>query len=166
MPHRHKALLLSMWPAVLFLVWFNNFDWITGFYWSYTLLLRQLILTHSCFTVCTENWMHIRLNYNWFLPAVEATVGGGGRGYSTWGYTENGSWLSACNQGGSCASQSTDKYLRHMYYVTCLHVANLCMNWVVGLGHGEFDKQSIMVGSPQLASDRAIHLHGGKIHLT
>ena len=52
-----------------------------------------------------------------------------------------------------------------MYNVTCLHVANLCMNGVVGLGHGELDKQSIMVGSPQLASDRAIHLHGGKIHL-
>ena len=23
-----------MWPGVLFLVWFNNFEWTTGFYWS------------------------------------------------------------------------------------------------------------------------------------
>lgn len=52
-----------------------------------------------------------------------------------------------------------------MYYVTYLHVANLCVNGVVSFRHGELDKQSIMVGSPQLASDRAIHLHGGKIHL-
>ena len=52
-----------------------------------------------------------------------------------------------------------------MDYVTCLHVANLCMNGVVGIGHGEVNKQSIIVGSPQLASIRAIHLHGGKIHL-
>jgi len=31
---RNKALLLSTWPGVLFLVRFNNFDWTTGFYWS------------------------------------------------------------------------------------------------------------------------------------
>ena len=31
---RHKPLLLSMWPGVPFLVWFNNFDQTTGFYWS------------------------------------------------------------------------------------------------------------------------------------
>ena len=32
---RHKPLLLSMWPGVLFLVQFNNFDRTVGFYWSY-----------------------------------------------------------------------------------------------------------------------------------
>jgi len=26
--------------SVLFLVWFNNYDLTTGFYWSYTLLLQ------------------------------------------------------------------------------------------------------------------------------
>ena len=37
------------WPCVLFLVQFlNNFDQTTGFYWSYTLLLKLLILMHSC----------------------------------------------------------------------------------------------------------------------
>ena len=30
----HEALLLSTWPDVLFSVWFNNFDWTTGFSWS------------------------------------------------------------------------------------------------------------------------------------
>ena len=32
-------LLLSMWPGVLFIVRFNNFDRTTGLYWSYTFLL-------------------------------------------------------------------------------------------------------------------------------
>lgn len=44
-------------------------------------------------------------------------------------------------------------------------MANLCVNGVVSFRHGELDKQSIMVGSSQLATDRAIHLHGGKIYL-
>ena len=34
MQHRHKPLLLSMWPGVLFLVQFNNFDWVTRSYSS------------------------------------------------------------------------------------------------------------------------------------
>jgi len=33
--------------SVLFLVWFNNFVLITGFYWSYTLLLKSPILKRS-----------------------------------------------------------------------------------------------------------------------
>ena len=41
---RHKPLLLSMWPGVLFLVWFNSFDRTKGFYWSYTLLLSRPFL--------------------------------------------------------------------------------------------------------------------------
>ena len=32
----YKSLLLSMWPGILFLVWFNNFYRTTTFYWSYT----------------------------------------------------------------------------------------------------------------------------------
>ena len=36
---RHKPLLLSMWPGVPFLVWFNNFERTTGFYWSCMLFL-------------------------------------------------------------------------------------------------------------------------------
>ena len=31
---RHKPLLLSMWPGVPFLVWFNNFEWAMSFYWK------------------------------------------------------------------------------------------------------------------------------------
>ena len=33
--------------SVLFLVWFNNFALTTGFYWSYTLLLKSPILKSS-----------------------------------------------------------------------------------------------------------------------
>ena len=39
----------SMWLGVLFLVRFNNFNWTTGFYWSYTCLLKQTNLMHSWF---------------------------------------------------------------------------------------------------------------------
>ena len=31
-----------------------------------------------------------------FVPMLDATVGGGGTGYSTCGYTEKDSWLSTC----------------------------------------------------------------------
>ena len=41
---KHKPWLPSMWPGVLFLVWFNNFDQTTGFYWSCMLLLKPLVL--------------------------------------------------------------------------------------------------------------------------
>ena len=40
MLHRQKPLLQSMWLGVLFLIWFKT----TGFYWSYTLLLKPLTL--------------------------------------------------------------------------------------------------------------------------
>ena len=43
MLRRHKALLLSTWLGVLFLVQFDNFDRSTGFYWSYTLLLKLML---------------------------------------------------------------------------------------------------------------------------
>ena len=46
--HRHKPLLLSTWPSVLFLVQFNNFDRTTRFYLSYTLLLKPPVLMCSC----------------------------------------------------------------------------------------------------------------------
>ena len=42
-------MLLSMHvTSVLFLVRFNNFALTTGFYWSYTLLLKSPVLMHSC----------------------------------------------------------------------------------------------------------------------
>ena len=47
----YKPLFLSTWLGVLFLVWFNNFNWTMGFYWSYTLLFKPLILIASCFQV-------------------------------------------------------------------------------------------------------------------
>jgi len=34
--------------GILFLEWFNNFALTTGFYWSYTLLLKSPVLMHSC----------------------------------------------------------------------------------------------------------------------
>ena len=37
--------------SVLFLVWFNNFAPTMGFYWSYTLLLKSLILMHSWYRI-------------------------------------------------------------------------------------------------------------------
>ena len=49
MQGRHKPLLLTMLLGVLFSVWFNNFDWTTGFYWSYTLLLELPVLMSSWF---------------------------------------------------------------------------------------------------------------------
>ena len=51
MLRRHKLVLLSMRPSVLFLVHFNNFDWITGFYWNYTLLLMLPVLMHSWYYI-------------------------------------------------------------------------------------------------------------------
>jgi len=33
--------------CVLFVVWFNNFAPTMGFYWSYMLLLKSPVLTHS-----------------------------------------------------------------------------------------------------------------------
>ena len=45
---RHKPLLLSTWPVVLFLVQFNNFDWNTNFYGNYMLLFKPPILMRSC----------------------------------------------------------------------------------------------------------------------
>ena len=48
---------------------------------------------------------------------------------------------------------------------TCLHMADLGMDGVVCIRHGELEKHSIVVGSPQLALDWAVHLHGGKVYL-
>ena len=58
---RLKALLLSTWPGVLFLVQFNNFDWTKGFYWSLHALtlaacsyvLLGNMIAGSC---CCEGW--------------------------------------------------------------------------------------------------------------
>ena len=36
------------------LVWFNNFALTMGFYWSYTLLLKSLVLMHSSQQVATQ----------------------------------------------------------------------------------------------------------------
>ena len=37
-----------LWPVVLFLVQFNNFDWNTTFYGSYMLLFKPPVLMRSC----------------------------------------------------------------------------------------------------------------------
>ena len=47
MLHWHKPLLLSMWPDVLFLAWFNSFDRTTSFCWRYMLLLKPPVLVRS-----------------------------------------------------------------------------------------------------------------------
>ena len=48
------ALLLSMWPRVLFSVWFSNFDQTTSFYWSYMFLLKPPVLMRSCYYILTR----------------------------------------------------------------------------------------------------------------
>ena len=48
-----RLLLLSMWHGVLYSVQFNNFDHTTGFYWSYTLSLKLLILIKSWYAYST-----------------------------------------------------------------------------------------------------------------
>ena len=55
MLHRHKPLLLSTWPGVLFLVQFNNFDQTTDFYWSYTLLLKTVRSYALLLYVCSAH---------------------------------------------------------------------------------------------------------------
>ena len=56
MLYRHKALLWSMWPGVLFSIIS------TGFYWSYMLLLKPPILMHSY----SSTWPYLHL-----LPLFE-----------------------------------------------------------------------------------------------
>ena len=68
---RHKPLLLSTCPSVLFqygsiLVRFNNFDWAMGFYWSYTPLLKPPILMH-----CKNRPMGQNMFVNLFLQSNE-----------------------------------------------------------------------------------------------
>ena len=48
---RHKPLLLSTWPGVLFLVQLNNFS---ARLWGYTLLLKLPVLMHSCLNLLTK----------------------------------------------------------------------------------------------------------------
>ena len=42
---------------VLFLVWFNTFALTTGFYWSYTLLLKLPVLMRSWLGTWVSQWL-------------------------------------------------------------------------------------------------------------
>ena len=62
MLHRHKSLLLCMWPGVLFLVRFNGFDQTMSFYWSCMLLFKLPILMHSwSITDCSSTWQLVEV---------------------------------------------------------------------------------------------------------
>ena len=57
--HRHKPLLLSTWPGVVFLARFNNFAQTTGFCWSYTLLLKLPVLMRSCIQHIGQSYLRV-----------------------------------------------------------------------------------------------------------
>ena len=56
--HRNKRILLMLLSAhvtsILFLVRFNTFALTTGFYWSYTLLLKSPVPMRSCSQILPE----------------------------------------------------------------------------------------------------------------
>ena len=50
---------------------------------------------------CIRYWLPTVNMYAESSPVLVATVGGGGSGYSSCGYTEKGSWLSTCTGEGN-----------------------------------------------------------------
>lgn len=60
------------------------------------------------------------------VPVLDATVGGGGTGYSTCGYTEKDSWLSTCELNVDSNNTTEANALHSILQLTWMYPSLIC----------------------------------------